>query len=142
MIKAVAVGALLIVAAASFAGDPPPPMTREELEACLADDAALREKSTALTARKEALNAELDALKALETRIETGKTTLEILVDASRPDDREVAERVVNALDKLGLVATIAAVPAPELARRIDAGACDLYVGQLAATVSATVPRR
>jgi ABC-type transport system substrate-binding protein len=65
-----------------------------------------------------------------------GKTTLEILVDASRPDDREVAERVVNALDKLGLVATIAAVPAPELARRIDAGACDLYVGQLAAAVT------
>jgi hypothetical protein len=45
-----------------------------------------------------------------------------VLIDASRPDDREVAERVVNALDKLGLVATISRDTAPELARRVAAG--------------------
>jgi ABC-type transport system substrate-binding protein len=64
-------------------------------------------------------------------------TSLELLIDASRPDDREVAERIVIALDKLGLAATIAAVTAPELARRVAAGTCDLYVGQLVTPVSA-----
>ncbi|HVV84853.1 MAG TPA: ABC transporter substrate-binding protein [Kofleriaceae bacterium] len=62
--------------------------------------------------------------------------SLEVLIDASRPDDREVAERVVRALDKLGIRGTITAVAAPELARRVAAGACDLYIGQLAASVS------
>lgn len=65
-----------------------------------------------------------------------GSLSLEILVDASRPDDREVAERVVVALDKLGVTATIAATSAPELARRVAAGACDLYIGQLAVQVA------
>lgn len=59
--------------------------------------------------------------------------TLEVLIDSSRPDDRDVAERVVRALDKLGLRGTITALTAPELARRVAAGTCDLYVGQLAA---------
>ena len=59
------------------------------------------------------------------------KTSLEILVDSSRPDDREIAERVVVALDKLGLTATVAPVAAPELARRLDTGACDLYIAIL-----------
>jgi hypothetical protein len=62
--------------------------------------------------------------------------TLEVLIDASRPDDREVAERIVRALDKLGLRGTITAVAAPELARRVAAGACDLHVGQLAVSVA------
>ncbi len=61
---------------------------------------------------------------------------LEVLIDASRPDDREVAERVVRALDKLGLRGSITALAAPELARRVAAGTCDLYVGQLAAPVA------
>ncbi|MBK9030207.1 MAG: hypothetical protein IPL61_02510 [Myxococcales bacterium] len=65
-----------------------------------------------------------------------GRVSLEILLDSSRPDDREIAERVVIALDKLGVASTIAAVTAPELARRVDAGTCDLYVGQLATTVT------
>lgn len=62
--------------------------------------------------------------------------TLEVLVDASRPDDREIGERVVRALDRLGLRGTLAAVPAPELTRRVATGACELYVGQLATTVT------
>jgi hypothetical protein len=40
---------------------------------------------------------------------------------------------VLRALDKLGLRGRITAVAAPELARRIAAGTCDLYIGQLAA---------
>ena len=65
-----------------------------------------------------------------------GSLSLEVLIDASRPDDREVAERVVRALDKLGLRGTITALAAPELAKRVAAGTCDLYIGQLAAPVT------
>ncbi|MEZ4404189.1 MAG: hypothetical protein R3B06_29475 [Kofleriaceae bacterium] len=67
---------------------------------------------------------------------ERGKLTLEILVDSARPDDRELAERVVIALDKLGVAGTIAAVSAVELARRVAAGTADLYVDQLASVVA------
>ena len=61
-----------------------------------------------------------------------GALSLEIVVDASRPDDREDAERVVRALDKLGIAATITTVDAPTLAARVERGSFDLYVGQLA----------
>jgi peptide/nickel transport system substrate-binding protein len=61
---------------------------------------------------------------------------LEVLIDDSRPDDREVAERVVRALDKLGIVAAIAAVPATTLRERVERGPCDLWIGQLAAPVT------
>ncbi|MBE7453121.1 MAG: hypothetical protein HS111_30905 [Kofleriaceae bacterium] len=71
-------------------------------------------------------------------RARIGGLTLEILVADSRPDDREVAARVVRALDKLGARATITAVSAAELARRVAAGACDLYVGQ--ATIELAAP--
>lgn len=70
------------------------------------------------------------------TPAQIDKTSLEILVDSSRPDDREIAERVVVALDKLGVGGTIAPVTAPELARRLASGACDLYIGQLAVAVA------
>jgi len=91
-------------------------------------DARLAEAQTALAAAASAVPALAPAV--------IGKTSLEVLIDASRPDDREIAERVVIALDKLGLVATISAIAAPELARRVAAGTCDLYVGQLAAAVA------
>jgi peptide/nickel transport system substrate-binding protein len=57
---------------------------------------------------------------------------LEILIDTSRPDDREVAGRLVRGLDKLGIASTITALGATELADRVARGACDLYVGNLA----------
>ncbi|MBK7537383.1 MAG: hypothetical protein IPI49_18840 [Myxococcales bacterium] len=60
---------------------------------------------------------------------------LEILFDDSRPDDREVAERVVRALDKIGLTATVVAQSAPALRARVDRGACDLWIGQVSAPV-------
>lgn len=58
---------------------------------------------------------------------------LDILFDESRPDDREVAERVVRALDKLGVRAAVVAVSSVELRTRVERGDCDLWIGQLAA---------
>lgn len=60
--------------------------------------------------------------------------TLELLVDRSRPDDVDVATRVVAALDRVGVAVTYTTLPAPELARRTAAGLCDLFVGELAAS--------
>jgi peptide/nickel transport system substrate-binding protein len=57
---------------------------------------------------------------------------LEIVIDTSRPDDREVAGRLVRGLDKLGIASTITALGATEFADRVARGACDLYVGSLA----------
>jgi peptide/nickel transport system substrate-binding protein len=59
------------------------------------------------------------------------KLSLSILVDATRLDDREVAERAARALDKLGLAARVEAVGAADFATKVASGACDLYVGQL-----------
>jgi ABC-type transport system substrate-binding protein len=61
-----------------------------------------------------------------------GALRLEILIDASRPDDRAVAERLVRDLDKLGIGAAIAAAPAPTVAARVARGDVDLVIGQLA----------
>jgi hypothetical protein len=61
-----------------------------------------------------------------------GDLSLEILVDQTRLDDHEVAEKIVRALDKLGIAATITAVGAGELAAKVDKGEGDLYIGQLA----------
>ena len=63
---------------------------------------------------------------------------LEILVEDTRPDDREVAERVGLALDKLGVLWTITAVPAQVMRERVAKGQCDLWIGQLAEPVAAT----
>ncbi len=77
----------------------------------------------------DAARAQLDAAHLHPTR-------LEILVEDTRPDDREIAERVVRALDKLGVPAAIVAVTAGALRDRIAKGNCDLYVGQLVAPVT------
>ena len=56
---------------------------------------------------------------------------VEILIDASALDDREIAERVVRVLDKLGVVATVVAVDAATFQARLATQAYDLYIGQL-----------
>jgi hypothetical protein len=61
---------------------------------------------------------------------------LEVLVEDTRPDDREIAERVVLALDKLGIAAAITALPAQALRDRVTKGTCDLWIGQLVEPVS------
>jgi MarR-like DNA-binding transcriptional regulator SgrR of sgrS sRNA len=61
--------------------------------------------------------------------------TLSILVDQTRPDDREVALRVSRGLDRLGIGYAIEAVPAAALRERVVRGDCDLWIGQIAAPV-------
>lgn len=61
------------------------------------------------------------------------KVALELIVDQTRPDDADVASRVVAALDELGLQVTYTALDPAEFARRVAAGKCDLYIGQLVA---------
>ena len=66
-----------------------------------------------------------------------GDVRLEILVEDTRPDDRDIAERVGLALDKLGVAWTITPVTAQLLRDRVKSGQCDLWIGQLAAPVAA-----
>lgn len=61
------------------------------------------------------------------------RLTLEILVDKTRFDDRDAADKVVVALDKLGIAATVTELGAAEHARRVADGECDLWIGQLPA---------
>jgi MarR-like DNA-binding transcriptional regulator SgrR of sgrS sRNA len=62
---------------------------------------------------------------------------LEILVDESRPDDRQLAERVALALDKLGVAAVITIAAASVVRDRVAKGQCDLWIGQHALPVTA-----
>ena len=57
--------------------------------------------------------------------------SLEILVDATRPDDREIAGKLVNALFHLGVSAFVSALPARDFMSRRRSGRCDLYIDQL-----------
>jgi ABC-type transport system substrate-binding protein len=66
-----------------------------------------------------------------------GALSLEILVEDTRPDDREIAERVGHALDKLGIAWTITPVSAQVLRDRVGRGQADLWIGQLAEPVAA-----
>jgi ABC-type transport system substrate-binding protein len=94
------------------------------------------------TVRAGDLDAAESALRAAAAKVpelaaaKIGSLSLEILVDASHPDDGEVAERVVRALDKLGIASKITSLGAVELADRVAAGKCDLWVGQLPAVAS------
>lgn len=62
---------------------------------------------------------------------------LEILVEDTRPDDRQIAERVVLALDKLGIAAVITPLDATVLRERVARGQHDLWIGQHAVPVTA-----
>ncbi|HEY3805361.1 MAG TPA: ABC transporter substrate-binding protein [Kofleriaceae bacterium] len=68
--------------------------------------------------------------------LRSGSLRLEILVEDSRPDDADVAERVGLALDKLGIAWTVTTVTAPVLRDRVKRGQCDLWIGQLAEPVA------
>jgi peptide/nickel transport system substrate-binding protein len=61
---------------------------------------------------------------------------LTIVIDQTRPDDREIALRVSRGLERLGIGFTID-VLAPEVLReRVSRGDCDLWIGQLAAPIT------
>ncbi len=64
---------------------------------------------------------------------------LDIYVEDTRPDDREIAERVAHALDRLGIASAITALPAGQLRDRVSKGQCDLWIGQLAEPVTSQV---
>lgn len=61
---------------------------------------------------------------------------LTIVVDETRPDDREIALRVARGLDRLGIGFTIEAVAPDKLRERAARGDCDLWIGQLAAPIA------
>jgi ABC-type transport system substrate-binding protein len=65
------------------------------------------------------------------------KLRLEILVEDTRPDDRQIGERVALALDKLGIQAAITPLSAPALRERVAKGQTDLWIGQHVAPASA-----
>jgi peptide/nickel transport system substrate-binding protein len=85
-----------------------------------------------------------DAAAALAVRAELARRVpalaaglkLAILVDETRPDDRELALRVARGLDRLGIGFTIEAVPAEALRDRVARGDGDLWIGQLAAPIT------
>ena len=87
-----------------------------------------------LMARTEAAGAALararGKLRLLSAR---NRPTFDLLVDRSRPDDREIGERVVGALYQLGLNVRIVELEPAALAARAGRGECDLYIGQLVA---------
>jgi MarR-like DNA-binding transcriptional regulator SgrR of sgrS sRNA len=58
---------------------------------------------------------------------------IELIVDRSRPDDTDVASRLVAALDRAGLVIVATPLAPADYQRRVAEGRCDLYLGQLAA---------
>jgi peptide/nickel transport system substrate-binding protein len=66
-----------------------------------------------------------------------GTLRLEIVVEDTRPDDRQIAERVSLALDKLGIASVITPLAAPVLRERVAKGQCDLWIGQHAEPVTA-----
>jgi peptide/nickel transport system substrate-binding protein len=65
--------------------------------------------------------------------------SLAIIVDQSRPDDREIALRVSRGLTKLGIGFTIEAAGPGAFRERVQKGDCDLWIGQLAAPVRVPV---
>jgi hypothetical protein len=88
-----------------------------------------------LVGAKAALDDAARRVKSLAPA-QIGKLTLEVLHEDTRPDDREMAERVAYALTKLGIKSVITAVPAPVLRDRVRRGDCDLWIGQLAAPIT------
>jgi len=91
------------------------------------------DRAPRLTEAKSALAIAARSIAALEDR---NRITLEVLIDETRPDDREIAEKVVSALFKLGLAAKIKELPAEKFTKRVAKGDCDLFVGQLVSPVA------
>ena len=75
--------------------------------------------------------AELAPHEAEAAPLLAGSPALELIVDKTRPDDLEVAARVVAALDRVGVAVAFTPLAPAELARRVAAGQCDLWLGQL-----------
>ena len=83
-----------------------------------------------------AAKAQLADAAARVPELRGGALALEILVEDTRPDDRDIAERVGLALDKLGITWKLTAVSADVMRARVSRGECDLWIGQLAEPVA------
>ena len=94
----------------------------------LDDDARGGDADAAL----RALDRAAERVPALATR-KRKDLSLEILVDRSRLDDHDVAARVVRALDRLGVAATITDLDADDFAARVAKRDADLWIGQCVA---------
>jgi hypothetical protein len=78
-----------------------------------------------------AAKAQLGEAASRAAELRSSSLALEILVEETRPDDRDIAERVGLALDRLGIAWTITAVTAEGMRTRVARGDCDLWIGQL-----------
>ncbi len=65
-----------------------------------------------------------------------GQLELEILIEDTRPDDRELANYVVYALHGLGLRSKITALPAQTFRARTALGQADLWIGQVSMPIA------
>jgi peptide/nickel transport system substrate-binding protein len=83
-------------------------------------------------AAKKALDRAAERVAALKAS-KRKDLSLEILVDKSRLDDHDVAARVVRALDRLGIAATITDLDADDFAARVAKRDADLWIGQCVA---------
>jgi ABC-type transport system substrate-binding protein len=68
-----------------------------------------------------------------------GNTTLEVIIERSRPEDREVAVRLLRTLDRLGISGRMVEVAAEEMLERKRRGQGDLFVTQLALPANAAM---
>lgn len=73
------------------------------------------------------------------SELDDGDLSLELIIDKTRLDDVEIAEKVQNALYKIGVAVDIAELDAKTFAKRVSDGDCDLFIGQLASTVPTPV---
>ncbi len=102
---------------------------------------ALGGKATSTAARRAQLATAKSNLAEAATSVPllagTQRVELELIIDRTRPDDREIAEKVIAALFRLGIGARISAIPAKTFRERVGRGDCDLYIGQLVIPVPA-----
>lgn len=104
--------------------DPLPPALGGR-QASAAESRARRSAAGAALRRAVAANPTLAS-------VASGRAVVSVLVDRTRPDDLEIAQKIASALDRIGVRARIDPVAPGELSRRVAEGRSDLYVGQLA----------
>lgn len=79
----------------------------------------------------------LESAAAAVPSLRPGKRpTLEILIDKSRVDDRDVADKVLASLFRIDVPARVVELSAQAWSRRVRSGNCDLYIGQLSPQVA------
>lgn len=96
-----------------------------------------RPSAAALRAQLDRARRLLAAAAAEVDSLRPGRRpTLEILVDRSRVDDRDVADKVLASLFRIDVQARVVELSAKAFARRVSSGSCDLYIGQLTPQVA------